>query len=311
MVRTLFVSSLLFYSTVTYSQTPAMFWASEPVSYGTEMDAVVSVAKTYKVPLPTEYTLRSLQRLINDLKAAGHWTNIKVLHCFEHDGGLAFSKINLKAPVDTLGLIQNNGSGSDGNKDIEFLRNVGIRNYSNKFQYYTLTQIEPYETIGVVLDGNAMQSGATGPILGTYSTADLKNASIQSRHTLLNKLSGETVFRGIKHSAYISPSSMLASNDLGSNTFTRTLSLTRLNQATSNLGLGVNGNITSTTSTLYEPAFPAFSLYTLMGYVSTSDLTYDTYSGLNYIKFVWISTTSVRSIELHTHFENYSSWIPN
>lgn len=311
MVRTLFVSSLLFYSTVVCSQTPAMFWSSEPRSYGTEIDAVVTVAKTYKVELPTEYTLRSLQRLIDDLKTAGHWTNIKVLHCFEHDGGLAFSKINLKAPVDTFGLFQNNGSGQYGNKDIDFLRNVGIRNYINSYQYYTLPQIEPYETIGVVLDGNSMLSTATGPIIGTYSTAALKNVSIQSRHTLLNKLSTEGVFRGIKHSDYISPSSMLASTNLGSNTLTRTLSLTRLNQASSNLGLGVNGSITNTTSTLYDPTSEVV-FYTLMGYISTSaDFTFDTYSGINYIKFVWISTTSVRSVELHTHFENYSSWIPN
>ena len=313
MVRALFVSSLLFYSTVTYSQTPAMFWASEPVSYGTEMDAVVSVAKANNVALPTEYTLRSLQRLIDDLKTAGHWTNIKVLHCFEHDGSLTFSKINLKNPSQfgTNGLYQNNGIGA--NSDIEFLRNVGIRNKSFGFEYYTINHtVEANETVGVVIDANSMLSASTGPIIGVYTDVQLINTSVQYRHTYLAKLSSESFFRGIKHSDYTSPSSMLSSSNLGSNTLTRTLSLSR---SSTSISLGVNGGITSATSTLYNPT-ASTQFYTIMGYVSTfllpdNSVTYQTYSGINYIKFAWVSTNSITSIQLHSYFENYSSWIPN
>lgn len=311
MGRNLFVSSLLLFSLSLNAQTPAMFWASKPRSYGTEMDAVIAVAKSNNVALPTEYTLRCLQRLIDDLKTAGYWTNIKVLHCFEHDGNLNFSKINLKDPsaLGINGLIQNNGVFGT-NSDIDFARNVGIRNKTFGFEYYYINHTaEPYETVGVVLDANSMSSSETGPIIGSYLLgASLRGVGV-SRHTLLNKLSGETVFRGIKHSDYISPSSMLASNNLGTNTLTRTISLTRLNQASSNLGLGLNGSITTATSALYNPT-TVFG-YTLMGYLDDTGDTYLTYSGINYIKFAWVSTTAVRSIELHTYFENYSSWIPN
>lgn len=307
MVRISSVSSLLLFCFITHAQ--SLFWIPESV-YGTEVNAIVAAAKNNGIALPSEYTLRCMQRLIDSLKQDGHWANISQLYCFEHDAAEPFNRIDWKNPNNTNALVTSNtATYAQTDPYIQFQRNTGIRrNTSSPYLgYYTFgysPESKSAVTLGVVLDNAALQA-TSGAFFGT--TIGSINASSQRAGTELEKIPNSTGFRGIINSVHTAQSSYPSITVDNTGSHTRAISISRNSNS---VALSSNGSVNSSTNN-YSSTYAGFYSIMTSTFFDSNSIPYDNpYTGLNWIKFFWIGSTSATANTLWPYFNEYSKWIP-
>jgi len=305
--RILFASSLLLLRLYTNAQ--SLFWMPES-SYGTEVNAIISAARSNGVAIPSEYTLRCMQRLIDTLKQDGHWANIYQLYCFEHDAAEPFNRIDWKTPSNTNALAtSNNATYAQTDPYIQFQRNTGIRRNTTSpyLGYYTLsysTESKSAVTLGVVLDNAALQA-TSGSFFG--SSIGSINASAEYAGTQLQKRANTTGFSGILNSVHTAAGSYPSITVDNTGSHTRTISISRNSNS---VAVASNGSVNSSTNN-YSSTYAGFYSIMTATFFDASSIPYDfPYTGLNYIKFFWIGSTSATATTLWPYFNEYSKWIP-
>lgn len=315
MVRILIVINLL----ISVSLNGQMMYLQTP-SYGGAMDSVINSAKNVSCTLPSEYYLKQLQYLIEQLKANNKWNDILHLYCFEHDGNQMFSKINLKNSV--VSLYNNGGSiGVDklvigdgsGNKNEPVYINKtrdGIKNtIDTTFGYNIDLNIGEERinwTVGLIMQKLATVDQDTGMILGfsqgQYTTTRI-SASVINPNTY--------GFKGIVTDSLYEDTTRHMSIGTDNAGYTTPVAVTRLSLLETTMESIVQGN-------LYSPILAHSKDNSYLEYIYWIRLYYQTlprygasYVGNRRIKFIVVAKNTIRMKDIYTYFDTYSRNVPD
>lgn len=315
MVRILIVINLLISVSLSgqtmYLQTP---------SYGSEMDSVINSAKNVSCTPPSEYYLKQLQYLIEQLKADNKWDSILHLYCFEHDGNQMFSKINLKNGVvslynnqGTLGVDQLAIGDGLGNKNEPVYINKtrdGIKNTIDTTFGYNIDLNVGEErinwTVGLVMQRLATVDQDTGMILG-FSQGQYTTTRISA-----NVISPNTYgFKGIvTDSLYDDTTRYMSVGTVNAN-YTTPVAVTRISSTETTMENTSQGN-------LYSPIIAHSKNNSYLEYIYWIRLFYQTlprygasYMGNRRIKFIIVAKNTIRMKDIYTYFDTYSRNVPD